>query len=85
MQSLHRNWISVSRLCCPVCWDLFQIIGEHSNLQDPESDNPHPFVVRGRHSNVYDVELPYLLPQDILEKMIDRFQSYVYMELEQLP
>ena len=73
MQNLHRNWISVSRLCCPVCWELMKTLGG--------SQDTDPFEVRGRHSVVYDMELPNLLPTDILEKMIRRFKEFVYQEL----
>jgi hypothetical protein len=48
------------------------------------SQDTDPFEVRGRHSVVYDVELPNFLPMDILEKMIRRFKEFVYQELKSL-
>ena len=50
------------------------------DLRD-DLDHGHPFEVRGHHSMVYDMELPHLLPRDILEKMIKRFRRYVYVQL----
>lgn len=53
------------------------------DLRD-DLDHGRPFEVRGRHSMVYDVELPHLLPRDILEKMIKRFRRYVHVQLQDM-
>ena len=53
------------------------------DLQD-DLDQARPFEVRGRHSMVYDMELPHLLPRDILEKMIKHFRCYVHVQLQEM-
>jgi hypothetical protein len=55
-------------------------------LGDLRDDLDHGclFKVRGRHSMVYDVELPHLLPRDILEKMIKRFRHYIHVQLQDM-
>ena len=43
------------------------------------------FTVRPPHQNLYPVCLPPWLPDDVLEKMIQRFGRKLYDELQQLP
>jgi hypothetical protein len=42
------------------------------------------FQVCGRHANVYDVELPEWLPDEILEAMIEKFRFFAYQQLSNL-
>lgn len=68
--------ISVSKFCCPVCWELIAVLNE---------TNPKvKFAVRAHHSNIYPVCLPPWLPDDVLEKMIHRFKKDLYKKLCQL-
>lgn len=39
-------------------------------------------MVRGRHSILYDVELPSWLPADVLDAMVKRYKGYVMVQLE---
>jgi hypothetical protein len=67
--------LSVSKLCCPVCWDLLEI------LRDGQMDT---LQVQGHHSVLYDVELPPWLPINILEKMVAKYTAYAKTELKNL-
>ena len=67
--------LSVSKLCCPVCWDLLEI------LRDGKVDT---LQVRGRHAILYDVELPPWLSIDVLEKMVGRYFAYAKTELKNI-
>jgi hypothetical protein len=42
------------------------------------------FQVRGRHANVYDVELLEWLPDKILEAMIEKFRHFAHQQLSNL-
>jgi len=69
--------ISVSKFCCPVCWELINVLNEtYSNIK---------FVVRAHHSNLYPVCLPPWLPDHVLDKMIDRFKERLYDVFCRLP
>jgi hypothetical protein len=73
----HKYNISVSKFCCPVCWELIEILNEtNSNVE---------FVVHAHHSNLYPVALPPWLSNDVLEKMIQRFKKKLYEKFCQLP
>ena len=68
--------ISVSKFCCPVCWELLEVLSEtNDNLK---------FVVRSHHCNLYPVCLPPWLPDSVLEKMIERFKKKLYDKLCEL-
>jgi hypothetical protein len=67
--------ISVSRLCCPVCWELLNII-----LNDSD-DEPRLVSFPGCHPIIYPVELPEWLPQHIVTKMTDLFKDHLRTEL----
>jgi hypothetical protein len=62
--------ISVSKLCCPVCWELLELLGRDQ-----------PISLRGRHSTIYPVELPKWLPPEIVDKMNERFQRHLGQEI----
>lgn len=73
----HKYNISVSKFCCPVCWELLKVLNEtNKNLE---------FVVRAHHSNLYPVCLPPWIPDRALEQMIKRFRKKLYEKLCQLP
>jgi hypothetical protein len=65
--------LSVSRLCCPVCWKLLAILSEDEALQ---------FCLRGSHTTISPVELPRWIGKDVVSKMIDHFQKSLREEME---
>jgi hypothetical protein len=65
------DFIAVSKLCCPVCWELLAVLRGDTNK----------YQVRGRHATVYPVDLPAWLPAGVLEEMIRRFRIYLRDEL----
>ena len=68
--------ISVSKFCCPVCWQFLKVLNEtNSNVQ---------FTARAHHSNLYAVCLPPWLPEPVLQKMIEHFREILYEKLCQL-
>jgi hypothetical protein len=71
---MDPQFIAVSKLCCPVCWELLQI------LRGATED----FSVRGHHATMYPVELPPWIPDYIVFQMLARFQQYLIGELLKL-
>jgi hypothetical protein len=65
--------LSVSRLCCPVCWKLLAILSENEPLQ---------FCLRGSHTTISPIELPRWIPNDVVSKMIEHFQKSLLQEIE---
>jgi len=68
---LRSGMISVSKLCCPVCWELLSMLNEEK-----------PLKLRGHHSTIYPVELPQWLPSQIVDKMNALFQNHLRQEIE---
>ena len=67
----------MSKFCCPVCWELIDVLNEtNQNLE---------LMVRKHHSNLYPVCLPPWLPAAALERMIQRFGEKLYKKFRQLP
>jgi hypothetical protein len=64
--------MSVSKLCCPVCWELLDILNE----VEPRLTFP------GCHSNIYPIELPAWIPTCVVDKITNRFQAHLQHELE---
>ena len=64
--------ISVSKLCCPVCWKLLGLLN---------SEDEPPLSFPNYHSTVYPVELPLWLPAHIVEKLTKEFQDRLREEL----
>src|SRR5882762_5291466 len=62
--------ISVSQFCCPVCWNLIDVLNKMSKKVK--------FVVRAQHLNLYPVCLPPWLPDDVLDEMITRFRKMLF-------
>jgi hypothetical protein len=71
--------LSVSKFCCPVCWELIDAVNSIYCKFNVE------FVVRARHSNLYPVHLPPSLPDGALDMMIDRFKQMLHDALNRLP
>ena len=64
--------ISVSKLCCLVCWQLLSLMRTHANK----------FTVRGRHAALSPVQLPSWLSIDIVKKMLNIYQQALIKEIE---
>jgi hypothetical protein len=71
----HKYNISVSKFCCPICWELLKALNE--------TNNKVQFVVRAHHSNLYPVCLPPWLPDPVLEKLIQCFGERLYKKFEE--
>jgi hypothetical protein len=67
--------LSVSELCCPVCWELLNIL----RGQDKEA-----LKVRGYHTTLFPVELPRWLPRKVLAALFERFQKHLAVEVKKL-
>jgi hypothetical protein len=66
VQELNNHVIAVSKLCCPVCWKLLEILG---------------YLARGRHPLVTPVTLPPWLPKRVVVQMVDEFGEQLRREL----
>ena len=73
MQDLDRSIISVSKLCCPVCWDTLTYLRTDRD-----------FSVRGRHPILSPVQLPSFLPREILDKMTTRYKTILLDEVTKM-
>jgi hypothetical protein len=71
LQSMDQNFIVASKRCCPICWELLDILRGKTKR----------FRVRGRHATLYPVELPEWLSPQVLGEMITRFQEIIYDEI----
>jgi hypothetical protein len=58
--------IAVSKLCCPVCWELMIVLH---------------FDVRGRHPTLFRVPMPLFTPVEVLKPMVERFRRHLRDEL----
>jgi hypothetical protein len=63
--------ISVSKLCCPVCWELFKVLDLVTEI-------------RGFHPTVTPLALPDTFPPEIYEKMTARFRDVISFLLKSL-
>ena len=61
----------MSKLCCPVCWELLVLLGSKI-----------PLSFHGSHSTIHPVELPEWLPYEIVEEMKKQFQKHLQKEIE---
>jgi hypothetical protein len=60
--------VSVSKLCCPVCWELFKALDLGTNI-------------RGCHPTVTPLALPDILPPKITERIVTRLQTILSSQL----
>ena len=79
---MNASAIGVSKLCCPVCWDLLDVI--RRDVPVPMGALQDHFSVRGFHKTVYYEALPPGIPQEVHDKMVSRFQAYLRNQLGQL-
>ncbi len=71
VQISDTNGFSVSELCCPVCWELIQVLKEEGL----------PFEVRRHHHTISPIDLPHGLSTHVLQKMVARFRRHLYQQL----
>ena len=70
-ESQDQNEIVVSRLCCPACWGLLDIMDGLSIR----------FDVHGGHPTIYPVDLPSWLLSGVVEKAVARFEEILQQEI----
>ncbi|KAF8330281.1 hypothetical protein F5887DRAFT_986545 [Amanita rubescens] len=73
-KKLNNVRIGVSKLCCPVCWDLLSILQN----QRSKKGLPKNLFVHGRHPTLHEVDLPDWLPSDVLTAMVNWYESKLY-------
>ena len=66
----HTYNISMSKICCPTCWELLKVINE--------TNNKVKFVGHAHHSNLYPVSLLTWLSDNVVEKMTQCFKEKLY-------
>jgi hypothetical protein len=81
-QNLKTSPLAVSKLCCPVCWDLLDIMTRDSEGVAAQA-MPH-FSLLGHHSTIYPTALPPIIPENVQDQMISHFRSYLCNQLLQL-
>ena len=72
--------IAVSKLCCPVCWDIINIF----NRQNKEQGSSVRFQAHGRHPNLYPVDLPDILDEGIKDELLTKFSITLLKDLVSL-
>jgi hypothetical protein len=75
---LNPKEVAVSKLCCPACWDFFDVLSEKHR----QPEGPKMYNIRGRHSTVYPVQLPNWSSPDVVKKLIGRYNNYLCNELD---
>jgi hypothetical protein len=82
--------IVVTKSCCPVCWQIaviFKRENEKTPEQGSESGNysfPVHFDARGRHPNLYPVDLPDILDETIKDELLKKFRIILLRNLASL-
>src|SRR6266550_1522266 len=74
--------VSVSKLCCPVCWEFITLLRE--TTATTATDKSPKFSVRGYHPHIYPLVLPPWISDEIREKMNLKFLGYLGAELRLL-
>lgn len=74
MQKCDKTSLAVSKLCCPVCWELLQVLRAE----------PFEFKARGYHTSLYPVDLPSWLPESDIREMNNRFWKHLRREFDTL-
>jgi hypothetical protein len=67
--------IAVSKLCCPICWDFFQILCSKMGFEG---------AVQGFHKSLSMVHLPDRTPTHLAEAMISLYCDHLRGELEKM-
>lgn len=71
---MDNNSFAVSKLCCPVCSELFNLFRDGSDA----------FHIDGHHHTLFQVELPIWLPLDIVVKLTAKFEKILGNQLRYL-
>jgi hypothetical protein len=79
LNACTNHTIVVSKSCCPVCWELISIFNRRA--QDPKNDKVVSFTARGRHANLYPVDLPDVLDDDIKDELVTSFSIILLNDL----
>jgi hypothetical protein len=74
-QNFDNSVISVSKPCCPVCWELIKLL---------RNDKSTDFHLDGHHKTLSQVELPEWLPVQIVEELTARFENILLTQIETL-
>lgn len=74
--------ISISRPCCPACWELIALL-RGTRLAKATEVSPK-LALCGSHWNIYPTVLPPWISDEIRDKMNLKFLSYLSAELVQL-
>ena len=72
----------MSKLCCPVCWELLHFL--KGEVVDQDTDTPAAITVYGCHCTIYPTVLPTGLPKHIYADMMLKFQGHLRRELCEL-
>jgi hypothetical protein len=75
LQEANSDLIAVSKLCCPVYWDLMEVL---------RGDEANKFRVQGRHSTMGPVALPPWLPLADSNAMVQRYRTYLREQISLL-
>jgi hypothetical protein len=68
---MDNSSFAVSKLCCPVCSELFNLLRDDSDA----------FHIDGHHHTLFQVELPIWLPLDIVVKLTAKFEMILGNQL----
>src|ERR1700678_3517294 len=79
MRLLMPKEVAVSKLCCPVCWEYFDIL---SKRHIPPGHRE--YKIRGRHSTLFPVQLPIWTTTDVVQELIIQFGRYLRTELDMM-
>ena len=74
-QNFDNSTIAVSKLCCPVCWELLKIL---------RNDDSTDFHVDGHHETLFQVELPEWLPLEIVVELTAQFEKILLEQIKTL-
>jgi hypothetical protein len=78
LQKLIPKEVAVSKLCCPACWEYFDILSKKHTLPG----EAEMYKIRGRHSTLFPVQLPIWTPTDVVKELNIRFKRYLRNELD---
>ena len=70
-QNLANNMVLVSKLCCPVCWELFQVLRRED-------------TVCGCHPIVTPIALPQTFPKHVSKVLVTHFRAHLSSQLHHL-
>jgi len=79
LNKLIPKEVAVSKLCCPACWEYFDIL---SKKHGQVPSGAKMYKIRGRHSTLFPVQLPIWTPTDVVEELIIRFKQYLRSQLD---